>query len=284
MEPLAALRLASNIITLIDFCFKLINAASSARHSASASAADKALAELTANCRTTCDQLNELVKRIKGKGSGSRKEGLRVAAKGLWHKDKLQELEKRLECHRSQIMDHFNRIFPEEQSVKLRTLADSQAGMTGKVAEEMEKQLKETQGQISRMMESVHASSASVTNKLLRDICDRLSEMSTRTKTMNAEQDVLNLLWFPELRTWKNAVEEAHKGTYRWLLHDPKTDAQQTKSSHHTSNIIAKMSHSYIRKTKDKDVWRGRFITWLQAQEGQGSFFISGKDLRSSAS
>jgi NACHT NTPase-like protein len=142
MEPLAALGLVGNIITLIDFSSKLFNAASTARHSASglpedlqdaavitknlesfltqlpaptlpptASAADKALAELTANCRTTCDQLNELVKKIKSKGSGSRRDSLRVAAKGLWHKDKLQELEKRLDSHRSQIMDHFHRIF-----------------------------------------------------------------------------------------------------------------------------------------------------------------------------
>lgn len=142
MDPFSALGLAGNIITFIDFSSKLVSAASKVHQSVSglpedledaaavtkslqalldrlpatipppsASASDRALAELTINCRKTCVELQKLVQIVKGKGSSSRADSFRVAWRGSRQKGKLRDLEKRLDSYRSFIMDHIQRVF-----------------------------------------------------------------------------------------------------------------------------------------------------------------------------
>lgn len=140
MEPLSALGVAGNVIQFIDFSSKLIRGATEVYGSVSglpdnlrdiaaitksldsfitklpsgspppaASANEKAFAQLAESCRQTCIQLQQLVQEIKGSGnqSGSRVKSFGVALRGLIRKGELEELEKRLDRYRSQIVSHF---------------------------------------------------------------------------------------------------------------------------------------------------------------------------------
>jgi hypothetical protein len=134
MDPLTAIGLASNIIAFVDFSSKLVKVAAEVRRStsgvtedigdavtiskslesmlaglqtppipASAPHEDETLVLLAKNCSKTCVDLQELVKKIKGKPSSS---GLGPAWRVLRNGGKLAAMESRLEKFRGQIMIH----------------------------------------------------------------------------------------------------------------------------------------------------------------------------------
>lgn len=137
MEPLAALGLASNVLQFVDFSSNLVRDAAKVYHSTSglpaeledvviitdsldsymgrlsppalspsAPADNKALIALVSSCQETCRDLKQLVENIKGKDPGSRRDSFRVAWRSLRSKGRLEELEKRLDRYRSQILSH----------------------------------------------------------------------------------------------------------------------------------------------------------------------------------
>lgn len=136
MEALAALGLASNILQFVEFSTKIVRGASNVYQSASGlpaelqdvaaiteslglhmsklapppavdhaqDAGNDALFELANGCRKTCAELRQVMEKIRGKEPGSRRDSLRVAWRALRQKEKLEELEKRLDRYRSQIL------------------------------------------------------------------------------------------------------------------------------------------------------------------------------------
>lgn len=128
--------------------------------------------------------------------------------------------------------------------------------MVGKLADEMRKQLETTKDGILCMIDEINDTST-VRDDLLRDIRDSLITMSGNMKKINAEQEVLNLLWFPELRTRKNTVAQAHDGTYRWLLYDSdwESDSDQDNSDSEASGEASLgESASFDYQDADQDV------------------------------
>lgn len=135
MEALAALGLASNILQFVEFSSKIVRGASTVYQSASGlpaelqdvaaitrslgfhmnklvppaidstkSSGGDALIELANGCRKTCAELQQVMEKIRGKEPGSRRDSLRVAWRALRQKEKLEELERRINRYRSQIL------------------------------------------------------------------------------------------------------------------------------------------------------------------------------------
>ncbi|KAF6812297.1 hypothetical protein CMUS01_13088 [Colletotrichum musicola] len=267
MEALAALGLASNMLQFVEFSTKIVRGASNVYQSASGllvelqdvaaiteslglhmnklapppavdhaqNAGNDPLVELANGCRKTCAELQQVMEKIRGKEPGSRRDSLRVAWRALRQKEKLEELEKRLDRYRSQILTQLLFDMRDNQKdmnawIKLQSPSD-------------EARVPETRTEFVRAKEDVvgllqlaikknqplaAASNASAEHgSSLQEIGVALSALSTTIKTINAERQILNLLWFSELKDRNAAIGEARRGTYRWLLHDPDTDSEQ---------------------------------------------------------
>ncbi|KAF6790389.1 hypothetical protein CSOJ01_14546, partial [Colletotrichum sojae] len=198
-------------------------------------AGSDALVELANGCRKTCAELQQVMEKIRGKKPGSRRDSLRVAWRALRQKEKLEELEKRLDRYRSQILTQLLFDMRDNQQdmnawIKLQSSSD-------------DAQVPETRTEFVRAKEDVigllqlaikkNQPPAATNNAAaehggsLQEIGVALSALSTTIKTINAERQILNLLWFSELNDRNAAIGEARRGTYRWLLHDPDTDSEQ---------------------------------------------------------
>lgn len=128
-------------------------------------------------------------------------------------------------------------------------------------------------------------------------------------RTATAESQVSDLLWFPEIRLRVGSIDEAHRGTYRWLLYDPSDAPErvsdiQSSSSHTYADILTgeRSSHqeaeielsnnidedydrhstttttsatSSHKERFQRQIWREKFHDWLQNRDEL--FFISGK-------
>jgi hypothetical protein len=138
MDPLAALGVASNILTFIDFSQKLISSSCEVYSSttgatdenvdlrllthdlqalterlcfdgdAISAAADSdaaSLRDLASKCRGLSNDLLKLLRRLETKNEKSRLESFRVALRSLQKKGELESLEKRLSMYRRQIFD-----------------------------------------------------------------------------------------------------------------------------------------------------------------------------------
>lgn len=144
--------------------------------------------------------------------------------------------------------------------------------------------------------------------EVLQEILGALSELSDRITKLSAEKQIMDVLWFPELQLRFGSIDEAHRGTYRWLLHDPDADlaqaalgysetrfdvsedsinarkppvdqATRNNSSNDTAensgrNTTASSSES-MREKLQRQSWREQFAEWLRYKED--FFYISGK-------
>ncbi|KAH9241470.1 hypothetical protein K456DRAFT_46501, partial [Colletotrichum gloeosporioides 23] len=349
MEPLAALGLASNVLQFVEFSSNIVRDASKVYHSASGLPAeledvaiitgslesymgrlsppallpsappdDKALATLVSNCQKTCGELNQLVERMEGKNPGSRKDSFRVAWKSLRGKGKLEELEKRLDRYRSQILSQLVHMLREENQ-EHKTRLQTQQTKDEVHAMEMKQDIREIREKVLTLVNSethnnpiTSESGATVSYEdVLQDIRGALSDMSSKMRTAGAEELISNLLWFPDLPSRFDSIEDPHGDTYRWLLHEPDDDSDQdldiqslppSSSSYESdhASVTSQQSddqspevelsdnlqddsdrystRSSIRSEKEKlqrQAWRGQFLDWLQ--NGNGLFYMSGK-------
>ncbi|KAK2775626.1 hypothetical protein CKAH01_03512 [Colletotrichum kahawae] len=348
MDPLTAIGLASNILSFIDFSSNLVRDAAKIYQSASglpeeledvaiitgnleshmgrlsppalspsASPDDKALATLVGNCQKTCGELRQLVERIKGKGVGSRRDSFRVAWRSLRGKGKLEELEKRIEKYQTQILGQLL-VRLRDENREQHTQVESHQSTEKVEAMEMKQDIREIREKVLKLVHSqarigqaTSANGASTSyDEILQDIRRTVSDLSARMRIISAERQISDLLWFPELRLRFGSIDEAHRGTYRWLLYDPDDDFEQdtymlsrppSPSSYgpeqssvtsqqsddqppvvEASDSLGKDSDRYstISSTRSdpekiqRQAWRGQFLDWLQ--NGSGLFYVSG--------
>ncbi|KAL0943905.1 uncharacterized protein CTRU02_201792 [Colletotrichum truncatum] len=294
MESLAALGLASNIVQFIDFSSNLVRDAakvyqsasglpaelqdvavvteslesymgrlSISQHNPTPSASDKAFATLANNCRSTCAELQQLVEKVKGKEPRSRKDSFRVAWRALRQKGKLEELEKRLDRYRSQILSQLLFIlkYEGEEHQDTHDQVKSQTALDATNAQETREEYQKAKDEIIAAVHSMQKAQAKDANNtlsahgdVLGEIRDALHKMSNTMKTTSAERQILDKLWFSELQTRAFSIEEAHRGTYRWLLHDPDTDPEQHwEGNSETLSDVSDDNVYFDRSVDDED-------------------------------
>ncbi|KAH7367379.1 hypothetical protein B0T11DRAFT_53324 [Plectosphaerella cucumerina] len=274
MDPLTAVGLASNIIAFVDFSSKLVKVAAEVRRStsgvtedigdalaitqslesmlaglqtpsvpATAPHEDEKLVLLAKNCSKTCVDLQELVKKMKGKPSSS---GLGPAWRVWTNGGKLAAMESRLEKFRGQIMIHVQMMMSHKASAThhlLEDLAKSQmaaqatkdslAIMKDDILAAVRAEHENVRSQTSAIQElrksidamsiapkkSTESSQASAKNLLLETIREALVTLSTTAANVSADEQILEWLWFPDLFTREASIDRAHDGTYRWMLY-----------------------------------------------------------------
>lgn len=131
-------------------------------------------------------------------------------------------------------------------------------------------------------------------SEIFQQIRGSLLEISARMATVSAEKQISDLFWFPGLRFRVSSINDAHQGTYRWLLHGPDTDIRVSRNilaapsafeypnterswgadenfERHSTNPFYSSHEEYLQR----QIWREQFREWLQ--EKHGLFYISGK-------
>jgi hypothetical protein len=138
MDPLTAIGLASSIVQFIDFSTKLIHGAKEIYDSAAGATEEnqrlenvtaemqtlslkllppqgaqqtddeRALSRLAAECKILSDQILALLKSIKPRDLGSKRQSVWAALKSKWNEREKQELEERLKNCRSQLEIQLN--------------------------------------------------------------------------------------------------------------------------------------------------------------------------------
>ncbi|KAH7146154.1 hypothetical protein EDB81DRAFT_947194 [Dactylonectria macrodidyma] len=223
------------------------------------------LAILANNCGSVCMELDALVKHIKRKGSTPGARSFRAAWRVMKQSGKLTSLEKRLDSYRIQILGHIVVMMSETQSTThalIESLSTANESAAKETREELRKQrhailstvrteLQKSQSppsdvpllslpefvsgfKVALDRFSIHQQTflspkpplGDYNLEALEDIGTALTKMSAAIKTIGIEDQALDWLWFPDLRSREAAIMNAHQGTYRWLLCDEETDSQ----------------------------------------------------------
>ncbi|KAH7308643.1 hypothetical protein B0I35DRAFT_99228 [Stachybotrys elegans] len=287
MEAFAALGLASNIVQFIDFSCKLFSTAQEIHSSASGSStriADASTIASTLNnlskrllerpaligsagssgdrnpsldilantCRDIALELMALLDQIRAQEPHSKWESFKAALRTIRHKDQIDELERRLEDYRRQILTTLEIMQSEQQSVilwKVNTLYEANSRLHA-----------DMNHQISTLQSSIMNALAKVTSELQRqdlqtvvgrkqaktdtffeDLYDKEpTDMQPHLRTLaikaNEGSDIsvalrlLRTLRFNSMGFRYSKIPEAHLNTFQWMFNN--TFARWLTSSH----------------------------------------------------
>ena|ERR1700735_2284377 len=129
MDPLTAISLASNVVQFVDFAGKIISKSYEFHKSTTGALrehddvelvavdlkrrterlkkcpgpADSDLVKLSGDCYGVAEELLQALQRVTIKGTSTRWKSLRKALRSVWSKEKILELERRLNRFRDQI-------------------------------------------------------------------------------------------------------------------------------------------------------------------------------------
>ncbi|KAF4445542.1 hypothetical protein F53441_10739 [Fusarium austroafricanum] len=286
MDPLTAISLAASIVAFVDFGSKLIKgtieiyettdgtlAGNRCREAVAAAMKDlasrltppqsslvtdeeKQLYNLAMECHAICDNLLDLLRRLKPKDMSSKRQSLWAAVKSVFHESECEDLEKRLDACRRQLEMHMN----FKSVISLHSLSDYVQNNTEKL-----KLLETSVANLSLIGDEVHESVSQLLS-IQKDV--------TRITIGNI---ILASLDFEGRTTRQRMVDKAHEKTFQWIF-----DAPQPLDLESSSDIEGDWTsgnEQEIKRTKKETIMRQqmreRFLQWLSS--GTGVFHISGK-------
>lgn len=276
MDPLSALGLASNIVQFVDYISKLISTTHKLRISPSGtkieylelenialniqhlshlasqeesprssilSKNDKTLRDLSSQCHEVSNELLSVLKSLEVKGKGERWESFYQALRSEWKKERIQELQLRLDRISSQLG---TRVLIDQQSEvlsKIQQLARDNRQLEANRTRDIE-DLRLNFNTLFEQLNSGRQETASKYSALIQ-IC-LSAEIG---KEYAAEQLILGQIRFDAMDYRQIAVRRAHKETFSWIFDS-------------TASTNPPPSASY-------------FVDWLRSDETL--FWISGK-------
>jgi NACHT domain len=256
MEPCAAIGLASNIISFVDFASHLISTINEIHYSASGSAdgdwtlrevttslqrlsvsieselptgnpdpASQSLRDLTTECSNVAADLLGLLAGLQAKDPSSKRQSAKAALKRVWKTRERSDLEHRL-THLSQALDlRFQDAFRSE------------------VKEHLQRLLKEGRGNKSAL-EKLQLHVDAISSDVVATSLDNGAIRQLRENVFLTDEIILKIrqrqclrgLWFDSIAERYGSVEIAHEGTFEWLftaageskMNLPRDEAQNT--------------------------------------------------------
>ncbi|KAI1800955.1 hypothetical protein F4811DRAFT_564394 [Daldinia bambusicola] len=241
MDPFAAIGLAGNIVTFVDFGFKLIFTAKNIYKSESGSSTDNEdlsfmtqrlqqltgelkgarsvgsssqqnvrLCEVAIECEGVSVELATLFDKLKVKNPKSKRHALKAAARNWWKGDQKSELEKRLDrC---------------KQQLSLELLSSMKAELLEQVEQCGQASNKELQS-LSKNVESLRQGSnvSFLTTDALNQIRS-LVQLSDEATFKVRQFRVLDALRFQSMNERFEDIEKAHAKTFDWIFKDNSLD------------------------------------------------------------
>jgi hypothetical protein len=280
MDPLTAIGLAASIVSFVDFGFKLVKGTieiyetadgtlpeNRSREAVTAAMKDlatrltppqsslvtkeeKQLYHLAMECRAICDDLLDLLNRLKPENMSSKRQSLWAAVKSVFHESECENLEKRLDACRRQLEMHIN----FKSIVSIHSLSDYAQNNTEKL----------------KLLEAIVTNLSSTGDEVRESVRQLLSIQKdvVHTTTSNI---ILASLDFEGRTTRQRMVDKAHEKTFQWIFNAPQAlDLESPPDSEGDWVCASEKEERMMRQEM-----RARLLEWLSS--GTGVFHISGK-------
>ncbi|KAI8169733.1 hypothetical protein K4K49_010886 [Colletotrichum sp. SAR 10_70] len=286
MDPVSAFGLAVNVLAVVDFSKTFLETLGQIKDSGSSAATqdivsisrslqasnakitlhslvegdDKVFKDLVEECQSLSEELIRLADELSVTSSSALVTRVKVTARTMWSRSKIEARKTRLEAIRAQLLfdivvpiaGRVNTI-PDKAAIDTQTrvlLSEIREGANASDA--MEKRLRAFHEEYAAVQDKRHVEIVSLLHEI-RDVKPRLgtfpmrdSDRKTRDLVLN---DLLASLYFRQEYDRFHDINSAHKGTFEWIFRDSPSAA-------------------------DKATW-SNFDDWLRHHAG--IYWISGK-------
>ncbi|KAK8123226.1 hypothetical protein PG984_011896 [Apiospora sp. TS-2023a] len=311
MEALAAIGLATNIITFVEFAATLLKGAKelSSRGSLSeldriqdgtiglqrfiaqlaapsgvpATGTTKELDKLAAECAALADEMMKVLKKItniKGQSS-SRIDHLRISWRALLKKGNLESIQNRIDACRGSILEQIAFMIRQDQA-SLSKLTEEIGKRQEENSEQSGKQLeslrRELIAALDRSKDSTIQDQSDVT-RLLQGVKSELERLISADSESQRVKAVLDKLWFDDMLSREASVNDPSGESYRWVL-EPPAECSVTldlgeEESEEKESEEEDPEEIVSKENVEREEARNNFNRWLKFESGL--FYISGK-------
>ncbi|KAN0112561.1 hypothetical protein V8E51_005512 [Hyaloscypha variabilis] len=209
---------------------------------------DRALRELAARSKTLADEILHILEDLKVKGPNRRWESIRQAFRSRMKREKIRDMEKRLEQIRSQLNLRLVAMMDVRQSAVLSAidgLMEQNRLMEGQTTNALGHLKSELVGAVERLGKK------NIDGGNLTDLSAVMSNLIDETRKVAKEQRVLNSLNFQHMRSRQSDIKQAHETTFEWIFNGPNSETSNKNASSH------------------------KFMDWLESDSG--IYWIAGK-------
>ncbi|KAI0449963.1 hypothetical protein F5B21DRAFT_492597 [Xylaria acuta] len=256
LEALSAIGLAANVIQFLDYAHRILSESQEIFHSASGISAqhadfeaiavslsalsDKLIAppapssiklppdedeihKVAALSRATAHELISCIQKLRRSGGRHRRwASIRQALEGLWNKDRIDQLVRRLRDMRSQLSTHILAHISKQQTQTLRDL--------GRLSSSVGLGLNTRIDGLKRDLLLVQTNEQ-VTKPRLDEIAKSLSTLKSEAEKLRKEHKILAGLSFEHMNARQSSITEAHGTTFKWIFTPqcwPKSDRRSS--------------------------------------------------------
>ncbi|KAK3988483.1 hypothetical protein QBC44DRAFT_397906 [Cladorrhinum sp. PSN332] len=288
MDPAAILGIVAATVQFVDFGFKVLSGAKEIRSSLSGQTDEnehlelitqevkrltenldfpwvaalkpedaQSVVRLREQCQRISRRLLALLEKSKVKNKSSKFQSVLASAKSKWYEKDKKELQTQLEECQKQLDRVVNKLSRSCTRDQLEALLSSQNSNTDSLRT------------IRAELEIIRTQATAVTSFSAesREHVKRLLAMTDEVLTGVAQRKVLSVLGFPEMRTRRDLVEEAHERTFSWIF-----DTRELRPLGEPWSWRERVA--YEEKSKLRNSADG-FLRWLA--KGDGLFHIAGK-------
>jgi len=251
MDPLTAIGLAGNILSLIDATSKVISKARQLYDSASGTTSENdelesltknlkdlasriqrntgetprqvhlstritnetVLENLSQQCIQVADELLRVLESVKVKGEGGKLKIAVRAVKSVWKQDDIDAIQRRLERISKQLMDGMSMDQLEQINRRLREMAVENTRLEANRA----KEISQLRQQLNSAFESIKSS---VEETQIPGAWLVLSDTARRGQAYFAEQVILRSLRFSSIESRYEAISKEHSKTFTWIFEE----------------------------------------------------------------
>ncbi|MCJ1396255.1 hypothetical protein MMC18_009144 [Xylographa bjoerkii] len=278
LDPFTALSLASTVVQFVDFGSKLIKEGSELYHSAGGALSvnaelekitldlkevtkkletaspgtkstentkeSKALRSLAKSCSEAADELLEVLEDLKVKGTNRQWQSLRQALRTSHKKDKIREIEKKLDKLQKMLNTQLIAMMSDQQSSVISMLRALDEGNNSHMTQ--------LRSEIVDVVQRTKHTKHDINEEDFSRLSNSLASMTQESKTSELNRSVLTSLCFESMTVRHSRIAEAHAKTCEWIFED---------GDHQTAEIDPQS--------------RTRFMEWLKADNG--IYWVCGK-------
>ncbi|KAK8135720.1 hypothetical protein PG984_003660 [Apiospora sp. TS-2023a] len=270
MDPLSAFSLATNILTFVEFSYKLVADARAVYKSVAGTSDNnraletiatqitqqnsllvslptypKDLQALCVECNNVASDLLLAIKKLRGKGKNRGWESFKVALREIWGQAKIDNLEERLQQLQQQLIARMQFLILDKQSSVGQEIAKISL-MNERFNMEANRRLAGLEADILQVLDAIKSHPENLFEQA-GILSARLIHYSEEAKSTAWNQRLIESLYYPRFQSRHDAISAAHASTFEWMLNDT------------------------------KDLWKKprRFVEWLRLKNG--TFFVQGK-------
>ncbi|KAM7190183.1 hypothetical protein V8F20_009805 [Naviculisporaceae sp. PSN 640] len=307
MEALAAVGLASAILTFIDAAVKVVTGTYEVYQSSSGATTENvhiktivedlqdftsalsltnvgrtrheiALKDLASKCETVSSNLQRLLDSLGRSGQHTTWASLKVKIKSMRKEKEIAGMEKQLVDYRGQILARLTLMLSQEQSSvkskldELETKAATNFNQSSARLAQHRQEILASINSINLLLEDSRQSLDACANKVdeaMSEVHRSLEALRLKMEAIPRENIILRNIFFSSMNAREESIRDPEYGTLGWILEDKERDIAKSEKR---TLLGRKLRQEELDRRAHS---RAIFLTWLRS--GSGLFHISGK-------